>query len=196
MEAIFANEDYFEGTQEEDTMDLATLTTACYGNNFSSEVSSENLSLHKRTQSNLVKSKHNRTKSSIHCINTTVQNDNGFSKHRRHCLAKSIRQSSTSSSSIVSTDVSPIDEVQEASSSRIVKVDNMNYFSKEELKYDWDRYLSQILQFLNGIVDMGEKGKSHSFTLSLTHSFIHSFTLKPPVILNRSNLIVLLHRLV
>ena len=48
--------------------------------------------------------------------------------------------------------------VHSMSDSRIIKVDGMNYFSKEELKYNWDGYCCNIVEFLSGIVEMGERG--------------------------------------
>lgn len=82
---------------------------------------------------------------SMYCINLLPRKGRSMKK-RRHCLSRSVKHS--------------LKQLQQEASGAI-KINEMSddRFTEEEKKYDWNGFITVILQFLDGVSDIGENGR-------------------------------------
>ena len=81
---------------------------------------------------------------SMYCINLLPRKGRSMKK-RRHCLSRSVTHSYKQLHQEASSDIK-INEMGE------------DRFTEEEKKYDWNSCINIILQFLDGVSDIGESG--------------------------------------
>lgn len=95
---------------------------------------------------------------SMYCINLLPRKGRSMKK-RRHCLSRSVTHSYKQLHQEASSDIK-INEMGE------------DRFTEEEKKYDWNSCINIILQFLDGVSDIGESGNIKNI-----HSFIEGVSL-------------------